>query len=369
MILFLLVSGLGVLIVGAEALVRGASKLAAGMGLSPLIIGLTVVAFGTSAPELAVSVGSSLSGQSDLALGNVIGSNISNVLLILGTSALVAPLVVDRQVVHLDVPVGLGAAVGALLLAIDGRVGRLDGLLLTAGILGYLAFQGIQARSAKRSDAAPANGTQPSVSGLPFEVGNTEPKKQAGSYWALNLGLVVGGLVLLVLGARWFVEGAVRVAKRLGVSDLAVGLTIVAGGTSLPELATSVMATLRGERDIAVGNVVGSNVFNLLAVLGLSAAAAPKGIAVPNGALWFDFPVLVAVSLACLPIFFTGHRIERWEGGLFLSYYVAYVSYLLLAAAQHEALSTFSFVMGTFVLPITAVTLAVLGLRALRTAD
>jgi len=366
MLFALLAGGLAVLVVGAEALVRGASKIAIGAGLSPLVVGLTVVAFGTSAPELAVSIGSSLSGQADLALGNVIGSNISNVLLILGASALVVPLVVNRQIVRLDVPIGLLAAILALLVAVDGRIGRLDGLLLTAGIIGYMAFQVFQVRAGK---SAAAEETR--LAGATF-VTNGPDEQDSGDApagWLLNIGLVVVGLVLLVLGARWFVDGAVTIARRLGVSDLVIGLTVVAGGTSLPELATSVMATLRGERDIAVGNVIGSNVFNLLAVLGLSAAAAPGGIAVPSGALWFDFPVLIAVSLACLPILFTGHTIARWEGALFLAYYGAYVTYLVLVATEHAALSTFSFAMWAFALPLTAVTLVVLGLRALRGAD
>lgn len=363
MIFVLLAGGLVVLVAGAEVLVRGASKIAIGAGLSPLVVGLTVVAFGTSAPELAVSIGSSLSGQADLALGNVIGSNISNVLLILGASALVAPLVVNRQIVRRDVPIGLLAALVALLLALDGRIGRFDGCLLTAGIVGYMAFQVIQARSAgtRAAEDRPISAT--SVKGAGAAEDDTE---SAPGGWLLNLGLVAGGLTLLVLGAQWFVDGAVTVARRLGVSDLVIGLTVVAGGTSLPELATSVMATLRGERDIAVGNVIGSNVFNLLAVLGLSAAVGPMGIAVPSGALWFDFPVLIAVSLACLPIFFTGGKIARWEGGLFLVYYGAYVTYLVLAATEHASLSTFSFAMWAFALPLTVVTLVVLGVRAAR---
>jgi cation:H+ antiporter len=365
MIFLLLAGGLAVLVVGAEVLVRGASKIAIGAGLSPLVVGLTVVAFGTSAPELAVSIGSSLSGQADLALGNVIGSNISNVLLILGASALVVPLVVNRQVVRRDVPIGLLAAILALLLALDGQIGRLDGILLTTGIIGYMAFQVLQTRSAK-TGAAKAH-TLPET---PVEESGTvqDDTKNSSDGWVLNLGLIAGGLALLVLGARWFVDGAVTVAQRLGVSDLVIGLTVVAGGTSLPELATSIMATLRGERDIAVGNVIGSNVFNLLAVLGLSSTVAPAGIAVPSGALCFDFPVLIAVSLACLPVFFTGGKIARWEGGLFLAYYGAYVTYLVLVATEHAALSTFSFAMWAFALPLTAVTLLVLGLRTLRTA-
>jgi cation:H+ antiporter len=183
-----------------------------------------------------------------------------------------------------------------------------------------------------------------------------------------NVALIVGGLALLVLGARWLVQGAVAIAQRLGVSELVIGLTVVAGGTSLPELATSVLAGLRGERDIAVGNVVGSNLFNLLAVLGLSALVAPQGVPVSSAILWFDLPVMIAVAGACLPMFFTGYAISRWEGSVFLGFYGAYTAYLILAATQHDALSTFSVAMGAFVLPLTALTLLVLGLRAFRGA-
>jgi len=345
-------AGFVLLVVGAEALVRGASRIAVGAGISPLVVGLTVVAFGTSAPELAVSVGASLSGQSSLALGNVVGSNIFNVLLILGVAALVAPLRVSSQLVRLDVPLGIGAGVGVLLLALDGTIGWGDGLLLVGGILVYTAYLLRQIRAG----AVEAGGV------------SDDGGEGAGSFgqWIVNLGFVLGGLVMLVFGARWLVEGAVAVARRLGVSELVIGLTLVAGGTSLPELATSVLAGLRGERDIAVGNVVGSNLFNLLAVLGGAALVAPGGVAVSGAVLWFDLPVMIAVAVACLPVFITGHTIARWEGGLFLGLYAAYTAYLILAAARHDALSSFSLVMAAFVLPLVAVTLAVTVLRAAR---
>jgi len=342
---FLLISGLALLVAGAEGLVRGASRLATRIGLSPVVVGLTVVAFGTSAPELAVSIGSSLSGQAEVALGNVVGSNIFNVLFILGAAAVLTPLAAAARLVRLDVPLGIGVAGGTLLLASDGAVGRLDGLLLVAGIIAYTGLLIVQSYSSERasspSDAEAANGG-----------------------WGWNLVLVIGGLALLVLGARWFVAAAVDLARVLGVSELVIGLTIVAGGTSLPELATSVLAGLRGERDIAVGNVVGSNLFNLLAVLGLSATVAPDGLPVSDAMLWFDLPVMIAAAVACLPIFFTGYTIARWEGALFLGYYGAYTTYLVLGATQHAALSTFSVAMGAFVIPITIITLAVVGLRA-----
>ncbi|HEV2131516.1 MAG TPA: calcium/sodium antiporter [Longimicrobiaceae bacterium] len=350
----LLVLGLIVLVVGAELLVRGAARLAAAVGISPLVIGLTVVAFGTSSPELAVSVLASGSGQADLALGNVVGSNIFNVLFILGISALITPLVVAAQLVRWDVPLMIGVSVLLLLLALDGSVGRLDGMLLFAGIVAYTAWSVRESRK-ESAQASPA----------PEGDAGGESKKTPG-YLLVQVGLVVAGLVLLVLGSRWLVDGAVEIARLLGVSELVIGLTIVAAGTSLPEVATSILAALRGERDIAVGNVVGSNIFNILAVLGISGLVAPEGVPVAAAALRFDIPVMIAVAVACLPIFFTGHLIARWEGALFLAFYAAYTVYLTLHAIDHPALETYRTAMVLFVLPLTALTLVVLGVRAAR---
>jgi len=354
MTVLLLIGGLSLLVVGAEGLVRGASRLAARVGIPSIVVGLTVVAFGTSAPELAVSIGSSLAGQADVALGNVVGSNIFNVLFILGIAAVVAPLTAAARLVRLDVPLGIGVSVITLGLALDGAIGRTDGLLLVAGIVLYTSLLIVQARSQGAPDGTAAPPTDSDA---------------AAGGWMWNLSLVAGGLALLVLGARWFVDATVAMARLLGVSELVIGLTIVAGGTSLPELATSVLAGLRGERDIAVGNVVGSNIFNLLAVLGLSAVVSPDGLPVSTAVRWFDLPVMIAVAVACLPIFFTGYTIARWEGILFLAYYVAYTTYLVLGTTHHDALSTFSFVMGAFVIPLTAITLGVSALRAWRGAS
>lgn len=356
MTILLLSAGILLLVAGAEALVRGASQIATGVGISPLVVGLTVVALGTSAPELAVSIGSSLSGQTELALGNVVGSNIFNVLFTLGVTALIAPIAVSAQLVRLDVPLGIGAAVGTLLLAMDGTISRIDGIVLVGGIIAYTTALILYSQTDSEGKA----GTMREEQADPTYFGTPSTTEQ----WIVNVGLVVGGLALLVLGARWIVAGAIDIAQRLGVSELVIGLTIVAGGTSLPELATSVLAGIRGKREIAVGNVVGSNLFNLLAVLGLSAVVAPGGVPVSESVLWFDLPVMIATALACLPIFFTGQVVARWEGGLFLGYYGAYTVYLLLATTQHDALSTFSTAMWAFVLPLTALTLLIGTLQA-----
>ncbi len=349
-----MVAGLIILVAGAELLVRGASRLATAAGISPLIVGLTVVALGTSSPEVAVTLGSAFSGQADLAVGNVIGSNIFNVLFVLGLAAAIAPLIVAQHLVRVDVPVMIGVSLLLVLFAQNGAISRLEGVILVAGALGYTAFAIYAGR--RESPAVEQEYRQ--------EFGPSGDRSVRGVL--RNLLLVAVGLAALVFGARLLVNGAVAIARVLGVSELIIGLTIVAAGTSLPEVATSVLASLRGERDIAAGNVVGSNIYNILLVLGLAAVLAPAGLAVAPSALTFDLPFLLAVAIACLPLFFTGYRIARWEGFLFLGYYIAYTAYLLLAATEHDALPAFSVIMFEFVAPLTAITLAVIFVRALR---
>lgn len=342
-VVFLLVAGFVLLVGGAELMVRGASQLATDLGISPLVVGLTVVAFGTSSPELAVSVLSAHSGQAGIALGNVIGSNICNILLILGLSALVAPLVVSRQVVRLEVPIMIGVSILLVLFALDGVIGRLDGFLFFAGVVIYTVWTIRRSRRETREQSQPED-AQP--------MGSRSGR-------GMQTLQIVGGLVLLGVGSKWLVDGAVSVAAFFGVSDLVIGLTVVAIGTSLPELATSVLACLRGQRDIAVGNVVGSNIFNILVVLGLTAIFAPAGVPVPASALTFDLPVMLAVAIACLPVLFSKHLIARWEGGLFFAYYLAYTLFIVLTAMEHENLPMFTQAMVGFVIPLTLVTLAV----------
>lgn len=346
----MLAAGFVLLIGGAEFLVRGASRLAIDFGISPLVVGLTVVAFGTSAPELAVSVLASWQGQAGIALGNVVGSNICNVLLILGLSALVAPLVVARQVIRLEVPIMIATSVLLVLFSLNGIISRLEGLILFTGIITYTVWAIRRSRRETR-----ANQEEPS------QTPATE-----GPSRAMQITLILGGLGLLGLGSHCLVTAAVDIARHFGVSDLVIGLTVVAVGTSLPELATSVLASIRGERDIAVGNVVGSNIFNILAVLGLTSIVAPAGIPVPPSALTFDLPIMLAVAIACLPIFFTGHLIARWEGALFLGYYLAYTAYIALTSMQHQALPMLSDAMLWFFLPLTALTLGISVWRSLK---
>jgi len=349
-----LLAGLVLLIGGAELLVRGSSRLAAMLGISPLVIGLTVVAFGTSSPELAVSLGAAWLGQPDLAVGNVVGSNIFNVLLILGLSAAIIPLAVAQQLIRIDVPLMIGASVLLYMVSADGKIGRWEGVLLSALGVGYVS---LCMWLSKRESRA-----------VKLEYAGAFAKDPSGNVaaeYVLQGAIALVGLAFLYLGAEWLVEGSVALARAWGISELVIGLTIVSAGTSMPEVATSIMAAIRGERDIAVGNVIGSNLFNILFVLGLSSAVAPKGVPVSGQALGADIPIMIAVAFACFPVFFRG-TIGRWEGGVFLAYYVAYVVYLVLQATGHSMLPLFKGAMLFFVLPLTGLTLVVLMLQAHR---
>ncbi|MFO1373196.1 MAG: calcium/sodium antiporter [Agitococcus sp.] len=320
--ILLLIAGLVLLTVGADVLVKGASSLAGSLGISPLVIGLTVVAFGTSAPEMSVSVSSAFKGSAEIAVGNVVGSNICNVLLILGLSAIAASLVVQKQLVRFDIPLMIYASLIVLLMSIDGQISRIDGVLLFAGIVAYTVFL---IKEARREGVAVVEGAD-----------DIEPPQPL---WK-NAILIIVGLAMLVLGSQWLVDGAVAIAKYFGLSELVIGLTIVAVGTSLPELATSVMASLKGERDIAVGNILGSNIFNIGAVLGLSGMVAPQGLPVAHTSLLVDIPVMILVALACLPVFLANYTVTRLDGVAFLVCYVVYVVYVVLAAQQSALLAT-----------------------------
>lgn len=343
-IIVFLILGLVLLVGGAEFLVRGASRLALAFGLSPLVVGLTVVAFGTSAPEFAVSVASAYAGDGDLAMGNVVGSNIFNVLVILGLSALIIPLAVNQKLIRFDVPVMIGVSVLLWIMSLDGVVTRLDGIILAAGVIAYTVFLIYQSR---KENSAAVKAEYEQEFGAPNEV----------SAWWKNALLLVIGLGALVLGSKWLVDSAVAIARYWEVSELVIGLTIVAMGTSLPEVATSIVAAVRGERDIAVGNVVGSNIFNILCVIGFSSIVAPSGIVVSKAALTFDIPVMIGVAVACLPVFLNKHEISRANGVAFLLYYGAYLVYLLLMSTQHDLLKTYHDALLWFVLPMTVLTL------------
>lgn len=354
MIWLFLLSGLAVLVCGAELLVRGASRLALGWGISPLVVGLTIVAFGTSTPELAVSLKAAWANHSDLVLGNCVGSNIFNILFILGLCALISPLIVLQQLVRIDVPIMIGVHILLLFLGYNGSIGSLEGFLLILCLIAYTVFAVYKSKQESETVVKEYNET------YSISLNNTKFKN------IKSIVFVLLGLGLCVIGAGWMTDSAVAIAKALGMSELVIGLTIIAASTSIPEVATSVVATIRGQRDIAIGNVVGSNIFNILGIIGITSLVSPNEITVAPSVISFDIPVALACSVACLPIFFTGHKISRSEGFLFLGYYIAYVAYLLLSAAKHDSLPLFNQTMFMFVIPLTFITLSILAFRAFK---
>jgi cation:H+ antiporter len=334
--------GLAILIGGGELVVRGASRLASSLGLSPVVIGLTIVAFGTSAPELAVSLNATVGGSPDVAIGNVVGSNIYNILLILGIAALIRPLGVNQRLVRFDVPLVIAVSVLLWVLVLDGTLAALEGVLLAALLVGYLAYS---LRVGRRTPPPSALSEHPEV----------QTSTAASGSRARDGATFVAGLVVLVLGAQLVVSGASAVARSFGVPELVVGLTIVAIGTSLPELVTSAVAAFRGERDLAIGNVMGSNLFNILGILGLTALISGDGLAVAERVRAFDIPVMTLVALACLPLLFTGYQVRRWEGALFVAYAVVYTAYLVLDATGNPLVEGLGQAVVLFAVPLTAV--------------
>ena len=309
-----ILAGLVALTLGAELLVRGAASLAGRLGLTPLVIGLTVVAFGTSLPELVVSVQSAATGRGTVALGNVIGSNIFNVGVILGVVALLRPIGVSLAVLRRDAPMVLAVSLALASLLLLPILGRLVGGGLLLALVGYTAWNVVLAR--REATAAPA---------VAFDAGVPRP---SGRFWR-DLSLVVAGLLLLVLGGRFLVEGAVGLARRLEMSERVIALTVIAAGTSLPELATSVVAAARRQTELAVGNILGSNVFNVLGILGVAALVRPLPVLEQA---WFDVGVMVLLALILWPLLWTGRRLQRWEGVLLLAVYAAYLLALLASA-------------------------------------
>lgn len=295
-----LIGGVVVLSLGAQAMVSGGAALALRFGLTPLIIGLTVMAYGTSAPELVVSAQAAARGSGAIAVGNVIGSNLCNLALILGLSALIRPIASSRAVLTRDLPVLIGASVLTVALLADRVLGRIDGAIFIIILLGYTWFTVRQARVSP-DDAPPTGEPAPRRRPLP-----------------LAIGLTLGGLALLLVGADQFVDGAVTIAQQWGMSEVVIGLTVVAVGTSLPELALSVVAAARGHGDVALGNVVGSSTFNLLGILGFSALVRPTLLPDLD---WMDLGVMLGVTVAIFPLLRSGGRLARWEGaGLILAY-------------------------------------------------
>ena len=333
-------------------MVRGAARIAASSGLSPVVIGLTVVAFGTSAPELAVSLGAAARGTSDLALGNVVGSNIANILLVLGLSAVVGSgLIVAFRIVRIDVPIMIGASAAVIVLGLDGSLGRIDGALFVLALAAYV-YRTVTSVKSSKDDRLATEGEH--TEGLAADLTGTHPLWRSSA-------LVIIGVTMLIIGAQLLVTAATDLATSLGASEWLIGLTVVAVGTSLPEIATSIVAAAKGQRDLAVGNAVGSNLFNILAVLGFTSLITPISVSVSEHD--FDLAFMLAVAVVCLPIFLNGSVIKRWEGVLFVAYYAVYVVWLCLDASSAAILDEFRTVMLAFVVPLTAVTMVVIGVR------
>jgi len=362
-----MIAGFGCLAIGGELLVRGAAGFAKRLGFSELIIGLTVVAFATSAPELAVSINAAYYGHADVAFGNVVGSNIFNILFVLGLSALVAPLVVNRQLIRRDVPIMIVLSLLTYWIARNGLIEHYEGVMLLVLLMAYIGLSLVTGRidteSGMEDSGHPVPENPPSSSSLSSEVSH----KKRGVLWFLWNTVILLGLLLLVcagvgvlmLGAKLFVDGAVILARSWGISELVIAVTLVAAGTSLPEAATSIVAGIQGRRDIAIGNVVGSNIFNILCVLGLGTLVTRNGMNVAQEALASDVPIMVGVAVLCLPIFLTGRMVGRFEGFLLFAYYLAYTANLVLAVMHSPYLTAFRQMMLWAIIPLTVALLLI----------
>jgi cation:H+ antiporter len=358
MIYLFFIAGLLLLISGAQILIKGSVAIAERLAIPPLIIGLTLVAFGTSSPELAVSVQAAFNNQADVALGNVIGSNIFNVLFILGLCACLLPLSVSKQLIKQDIPILLLITILVFVLALDGGISRLNALILVFALCLYLCFLIWQGKS-QSSEHKNSRGVTDSSS----PANAPEQSNAVLSKLFIDVLYIIAGLAALIFGSNFLVDASIEFAKMLGVSELVIGLTIVAIGTSLPEVVTSIIAVFQKQRDIAVGNVIGSNIFNLLAVLGVTGVISSSGIAVDSSLLGFEFPLLVAVALICLPMVFTGFEINRKEGLLLLAIYTFYSVYLYFRATAHPSLDLFHNVFFYIALPLIILPMLIVSFR------
>lgn len=297
---------------------RSASRLAASLGVSPMMLGLTVVAIGTSMPELAVGITAASQGSGSLAVGNIAGTNVFNILFILGLSALLKPLSLQLRVLRLDLPVMLCAAVAMGALAWDGELDRLDGAFLFCTAVLYTTTL---IRVARRENRAVRREFR-ELYGVPRHADPARMRALAGL-------VLIAGMALTVLGADWLVDGAVTIARSFGWSEAMIGLTIVAIGTSAPELVTTVLSTLKGDRDVAIGNLLGSSIYNILVILGLTCLASTRTLMIERELLVVDIPMMAGVALLCVPVFVTGRAVSRAEGALFLGLYVGYLVLLV----------------------------------------
>jgi cation:H+ antiporter len=353
-------AGIAGLLVAANLVVSGASQIGIRFGLSPAVVGLTILAFGTSAPELAVVGQSVAADDTELAVGGIIGSNIANILLVVGLIAALRAIRVQSRVVTTDVPIMIGASVLFLVFALDSVIERWEALVLLVGIVAFTVWTIRSTRGGSSLEEYGADGPED-----PDEAAGRPPRTDTRPI-PLLAGQVLVGIVGLALAANVVVGAAENIATDLGVPELIVGLTIVALGTSAPEIVTSVVAATRGQADLAVGNAFGSNIFNIMFVLGAVGLVSPRGIAISEEALALDLPVMLAAAVACIPVLVTDHILRRWEGLVFLAYYAAYIAFLVLDSADHDASDDLVRYVGWIAIPLTVITFATVAVRHLR---
>jgi cation:H+ antiporter len=317
-------AGLGALVVGAEVMVRGGGTLASRLGISPIVVGLTVLSIGTSMPELTVGVVSAAEGSGALAVGNIAGTNIVNLLLVLGLSALLLPLAIEISTMRFELPVMAMAALLLWALAADGVLSRLDGLILLVGAIVYTVVLIWTARRESREVA-----TEFAAAYTANGAGHAVPANDRRTILILHVGMMLGGIAVVVLGAEWLVDAAVGMARGFGVSDAFIGLTVVAIGTSAPELVTTIVSTLRNQRDIAIGNLLGSSIYNILLILGITCLVPTHGLVLPPSLVRIDIPIMVTVVLVCIPIFISGRRVHRAEGAAMVVAYLSFLAFVL----------------------------------------
>ncbi len=337
--------GLAGLLIAGHVLIDGAGKIGRRLGMAPGVIGLTIVAAGTSAPELAVFYQAVRADDTSLAVGSIIGSNIANVLLVVGVVACMGAVKVSQAVVQVDVPVMAAASAALLVMTLDRNLSRLDGVLLVCGIVCFIVWT-IRTRSGAEPSAPAASET------------GEEPTTPPRPNLLIAVASIVIGVAGLTYAAGFVVTGAEEIALALGVPELIVGLTILALGTSAPEIATSIVAAVRGNRQLALGNAVGSNIFNILLVLGLSSSLS-GGISFGDDAVRLDMPILVAAAVACMPVLLWDHSVDRWEGFVFVALYGAYLVFLALDGTDRLEADPFVIAFAVFVVPLGLLTGAV----------
>lgn len=345
----LIIGGLALLILGGEILIKSSTNLASRLGMKPIVIGLTIIAMGTSAPEIIINLSSISEGHSSLALGNILGSNIFNILFILGISALITPLIINQKLIKIDIPILIILTITVWIFSLDLNLSFNEGIILFILLILFIIFS---IKFSKKES--------PEVI-KEYENEFSTPRKSL----LLTIIYFCMGLTLLLLGSHYLVNGSVSLARSWGISELIIGITILACGSGTPEVVISVMAARKKEYDIAIGNIIGSCIFNILFVLGTSIIIFPNQ-PIPPEALNFDIPIMILTSIICLPICLSDQKVSRIEGLLLLLYFVSYISFIILNSSGHDAIEPFGKIVGLFFIPITMITLFIISLKELR---